>query len=147
MGEKLNIEGVSVTDLKKIELEKGDIFHVIKNTDSSYVDFGEAYFSKVHFGQIKGWTRHKKMTSNLIVPIGSIKFVIYDNREDSLTQSSFFSISLSVKNYKRLTISPGLWYAFKGESRDSNLVLNISDIIHDTDEMEKLSLDRIKYSW
>ena len=77
--DKVNIEGVILTPLKKIIFPKGDILHGIKKGDDGYVDFGEAYFSTVNFGEIKGWNRHKEMTLNLVVPIGSVTFVIYDD--------------------------------------------------------------------
>ena len=31
---------------------------------------------------IKGWKRHKKMVLNLIVPIGSVRFILYDDRKN-----------------------------------------------------------------
>ena len=40
------------------------------------------YFSVVNPGVVKGWKLHKKMTCNLIVPIGTIKFVISKNLID-----------------------------------------------------------------
>ena len=92
-------------------------------------------------GKIKKWKKHLKMTLNIIVPIGEIKFVIYD--EISL---NFFSIKLSQKNYQRLTIKPGLWMSFQGFDQ-TNILLNFANIEHDPNESISLDLDKINYDW
>ena len=51
----VNIEGLSFTPIKKIHHEKGDIYHALKSTEDSFTEFGEAYFTTVHKGDIKGW--------------------------------------------------------------------------------------------
>lgn len=133
------MDGVMLTDLKQIHHPKGDIFHVLKNSDLGYCGFGEAYFSTILKGEIKGWKRHERMTLNLVVPVGEIEFVISDRK-------SFFSTRLSPSNYKRLTVNPGLWVAFKGLA-DFNLLLNLADIVHDPAESENVALDIIEYDW
>ena len=45
---------------------------------STFSEYGEAYFSTLKFGEIKGWNMHERMVLNLIVPIGKVIFVIYD---------------------------------------------------------------------
>ncbi len=141
------IEGLILTKLKKIENPKGDIFHCMKNSDDGFNRFGEAYFTKVNFCEIKGWNKHSKMTLNLTVPVGKISFVIYDNRNNSSTNGIFNKIELSENNYFRLTVPPGLWISFEGKDNGTNLILNIADITHDPEESEKKDLDEIKYNW
>ena len=145
--DEINIEGVILTPLKKIRNPKGDIFHGMKKSDNVYVGFGEAYFSIIKGGQIKGWNRHKRMTLNLIVPVGEVIFVMYDGRGKSSSKGSFFRVALSPSNYQRLTVPPGLWLAFSGKSNDTNLILNIADMEHDPEEIERLDLDQIDYNW
>ena len=104
------IEGVSLHPLKHIVVPKGDIYHAMKSTDEGYVGFGEVYFSQIEHGQAKGWKRHNRMTLNLIVPVGTVKFVIYDDREGSITKGEFEEFILSPEmNYQRLTVAPGIW--------------------------------------
>lgn len=144
---RIKVDGVLVTPLKKINNAKGDILHALKKSDPGFSNFGEAYFSIVKKGEIKGWNRHKKMTVNLIVPVGEVTFIIYqDDIKDSF-RKQFCRVDLSLNEYNRLTISPGLWFAFKGIGHDSNLVLNIADIEHDPNEMDRLELNKIDYSW
>ena len=145
--DKIEIEGVILTPLKIIKNPKGDIFHGIKKSDIGFSDFGEAYISSINKGEIKGWNKHNKMILNLIVPIGEVIFVLYDDRENSTSKGSFFKVLISPSNYFRLTIPPGLWLAFKGNCSDLNLILNVASIEHDPDEIDRLDLAQIDFNW
>ncbi len=79
------------------------------------------------------------MTMNLVVPQGLVKFVFYDANIDY-----FEEYKIGISNYIRLTVPPGLWFAFKGLEK-KNLVVNISDIEHDPLESEKKNLTEINY--
>ena len=136
------MDGVILTPLKQIYNPKGDIFHAMKKSDIGYEGFGEAYFSTIKYNDKKGWKKHTKMTLNLIVPIGEIEFVIYDDKNNK-----FFNTKLSSENYQRLTIKPNLWVAFKGISNSQNILLNIASIEHDSIEALTKDLDEIVYEW
>lgn len=141
------IEGVLVTQLKKIPNKKGDVFHCLKKSDPGFMGFGEAYFTKIKSNEIKGWNKHQRMTLNLTVPIGKVVFVIYDNRKESNTKEKFWNVELSENRYRRLTIPPGLWVAFKGKNNGTNIILNLADLEHDPSEAERLDLGSIQYDW
>lgn len=135
------IEGVLLTELKIISGENGAVMHGLKVQEASYKNFGEAYFSFILKGKIKGWKRHSKMTLNLIVPVGQIRFVLYDERVSSNTKGIFNDFYLGPQiQYGRLTIPPGIWMAFQGIGADQNLLLNIADIPHDPTEAEQLQI-------
>jgi dTDP-4-dehydrorhamnose 3,5-epimerase len=134
------MDGVTLTPLRQILNPKGDILHAIKKSDQGFAGFGEAYFSTVYNGVIKGWKKHTKMTLNLVVPSGVIEFVCFDGKE-------FQSIVLSQDNYQRLTVNPGVWVAFRGKNEGLNLLLNVASIEHDPAESENCSLEDISYDW
>jgi dTDP-4-dehydrorhamnose 3,5-epimerase len=147
--EHVSIEGVIITPLKQIFHPKGNIYHGLKKADPGFKDFGEAYFSSITPGAIKAWKRHFKMTLNLVVPVGEVKFVLVDGRESSATYKAMMEVILSTENYKRLTVPPGVWMGFQGQGKALNLLLNVADIMHDPDEqenIEQLPLD-IVYHW
>jgi dTDP-4-dehydrorhamnose 3,5-epimerase len=144
--DKITIDGVNLTTLEIITNKQGSIFHGLKKSDSDFKRFGEAYFSTVEKNFIKGWNKHKKMTVNLLVCFGKVKFVVYDDRDDSKSKGSFFSCILSPTSYMRLKISEGLWFAFKGIS-DYNMILNIASLEHNPKELERLPIQSIKYNW
>ena len=133
------MDGVTLTPLKQITHPKGDIFHAMKASDDGFSGFGEAYFSTVNQGEVKGWKKHTEMTLNLIVVIGEIEFVVYDD-------NSFYSVRLSKNNYQRLTVDPGLWVSFRGVSVE-NMLLNLASIEHNPDESVNIDLNAFDYNW
>ena len=102
------IDGVYCTKLNIISTPGGDVLHAMKNIDNGFVDFGEAYFSEIEFNKVKAWKRHTKMTLNLVVPVGRIKFVLFDDRMAGIS-IQFQEIKMSRENYFRLTIPPMIW--------------------------------------
>tara|TARA_B100001175_G_scaffold283922_1_gene264006 strand:+ start:430 stop:855 length:426 start_codon:yes stop_codon:yes gene_type:complete len=141
------MNGVEITKLDMMQTPGGDVMHGLKSIDSSFVGFGEAYFSIIDHQSIKGWKRHKRMTLNLIVPTGSVKFVIYDDRIESSSYGEFKVVELSRDNYNRLTISPMLWLGFQGVGKEENIVLNVASIPHDPDEVDKKDVEEFNFCW
>lgn len=131
MDQVRSMEGITIEPLKIINGSEGSVMHACKKSDNVFDKFGEAYFSTVNYGAIKGWKKHLRMISNIVVPSGAVKFVFFDDRVDSKTKDRFFQVTLSLENYCRLTIQPGVWMAFKGMSSQSNLILNVASIEHD----------------
>jgi dTDP-4-dehydrorhamnose 3,5-epimerase len=136
-----SIDGVVLTPLRIIKGDSGNVMHALKSIENTFAGFGEAYFSTVEKDAVKGWKKHHQMTLNLIVPAGEILFVLYDAREKSPTQDMLQEIKLSVNNYQRLTVPPGVWMAFKGLNSSVNMLLNIASIPHDPAEAENLAVD------
>ena len=126
------IKGVTLTPLKVVEQEKGNIYHALKRTEESFREFGEAYFSTVKQGVFKGWKQHRQMLLNIVVPSGSIRF--YFVNEIGVEFPETASVELSPSNYLRITVEPGIWMGFRGTAEGLNLLLNIASIPHDPTE-------------
>ena len=139
------IKDVLITKLDVIDAPGGNVMHGMKETSIGYSGFGEAYFSQVDKGIIKAWKRHKNMTLNLIVPVGKIKFVLFDDRDESNVR--FQEIIISRDNYCRLTVPPMVWMGFQGLSSEKSMLLNIANIEHDPGEVDRLEIDKINYNW
>ena len=137
----ISVDQIIVTPLKRIKVTGGDVLHALKSNDKGFIDFGEAYFSLIDNLEVKAWKRHMNMTLNLVVPIGSVKFVFIDD------QGSFREELLGEENYKRITVPPTIWFGFCGLAEPRSLLMNISDIIHDQEEVERVNLDSINYKW
>lgn len=129
-----------LTPLKVISTEKGVVRHALKAHEESFTKFGEAYFSEVDYNAVKGWKLHTRMQMNLIIPFGSVKFCVRSKQND---WSKVFQIG--VENYCRLTVPPEYWLAFKGMNAGTNIVLNISDIEHDPDEVIQAPLHTYEF--
>ena len=135
------IKDIVVTHLDVIDTPSGNVMHGMKETSAGYAGFGEAYFSQVDKGAIKAWKRHKKMTLNLVVPVGKIKFVLFDDREVSNTQ--FQEVIISKDSYYRLTVPPMIWMGFQGLSSSCSILLNIANIVHNAEEVDRKNINEI----
>ena len=141
MGKKL-LDKIKVTPLKIIKLSSGNIMHALKKDELNNQIFGEAYFSKIKSGKVKAWKYHLKMTLNLVVPHGKVKFVFYSQKENI-----FKVIKIGEKHYSRLTVPPKLWFGFKGISRFESIILNLTNITHDPKEILRCKKNEIKFNW
>lgn len=135
------MRGVLLSQLKLIPGEAGSVMHGLCKSWDGFVGFGEAYFSEIHPGAVKSWRRHMRGQSNLIVPVGAVRFVVHDGHT-----FEEFRIGREA-DYARLTITPGLWFAFQGVGVGTSLILSISSIEHDPTETETRALDGITYDW
>lgn len=124
-----------LTPLRRIEHPKGDLYHGMKADDPGFAGFGEAYFTTVLNGQIKGWKKHLVMVLNLVVPMGEICFYVHDDVAGKTT-----AYRLGPDNYARLTVPAGFWVAFEGCSDGVNLACNLASIAHRPDEAVSVDL-------
>ena len=147
---KSKIKGLKIVKLKEIFDSKGSVLHMIKSSSPEFKNFGECYVSEINFNSIKGWKLHSKQTQNISVPLGKIKMVLYDSREDSLTFNQLIELNIGrPDDYFRITIPPGVIYGFKGLSSPNAFLVNCTDIEHDPEESVTFSLDdnKVPFVW
>ena len=143
------IDGVKINPLKQILDERGKIMHMLRSDDNHFIQFGEIYFSCVYRGVVKGWHIHKKMVLNYAVPQGHIKFVLFDDRNNSPTKGEIQEIFLGPDNYCLVTIPSMVWNGFKGIGTEMAIVANCASIPFDPDEIDRLDPynKKIPYDW
>lgn len=142
---RVNLDNILVKSLSRIATNGGDVMHALKDNDMGYDGFGEAYFSWIIPGAIKAWKCHKKMTMNIIVPVGNVRFVFYGL--DKSSNKTFRVEEIGDDRYKRIAVPPGVWFGFQSISKNDSLVLNIANISHDPSEVDRLEISDIKYKW
>lgn len=141
----MKLTDILVTPLQRIETEGGDVLHAMKQSDSGYVGFGETYFSWVTEGAVKAWKRHTRMTMNVVVPVGQVRFVFCCLNDRGIEHLRVEE--LGEDRYVRLTVPPGILFGFQGLRTPQSLVLNIASISHDPNEVERFELTNIEYDW
>ena len=139
------IEEIIVTPLSQIAVEGGDVLHAMKELDIGYSGFGEAYFSWISPGAIKAWKKHSRMVLNLIVPVGNVRFGFVDTRRSE--KSVIREFEIGENNYSRITVPTGIWFGFQGIDLKPSLVLNLSNIQHDRNEVERLPIEALEFDW
>lgn len=143
------MEGVLIKPLKVFSDERGKVMHMLGSDDPLFKQFGEVYFSIVNPGIIKGWKKHSKMTQHFAVPIGNIKLVLYDDRENSSTKGEIQEIFIGIENYQLVRIPPLICYSFKAIGNEFALIANCTDLSHDPNEVTNIEPfdKRIPYNW
>ena len=134
-----DLESIKVIPLKTFKKDDGNVMHALKATEKEFNGFEEAYFSIIKKNKIKAWKRHLKMTMNLIVPIGTVKFIFYDREGENCK-----TIQIGEENYSRITVPPKIWFGFMGKSTKDSLILNISNINHDEEEIERKPIEFLR---
>ena len=150
MTSQSSIEGVLVTGLRQVVDKRGAVLHHMRSDAPEFSTFGECYFSEMIPGAVKAWKCHREQTQHLAVPIGRVRFVIYDDRELSPTNGSLEVVELGrPDHYNRLRIPKDLWYGFTCLSDKPALIANCTDQPHDpTDTELRAEHDpRIPYHW
>lgn len=142
---KVDLTDIVLTPLKQIEVSGGNVFHAMKSSDLGFAGFGEAYFSWISPGAIKGWKRHTLMTMNIVVPLGRVRFIFRSVNGGG--NEEFRIEDVGVNRYARITVPPGIWFGFQNIGTSEGLVLNIANMPHDQDEIERLSLADVNFDW
>ena len=144
------IAGVGWRPLPVISDDRGAVLHMLRADSPEFTTFGEAYFSELRPKVVKGWKLHLRMTQRLVVPVGRIRFVIFDNRPDSPTRGTVMEVqSGRPDHYGLLTIPPGLWYGFQNVGACDALIANCADMMHDPAESKIIPLGNpeIPFRW
>lgn len=137
------LEHIKLTKLATFDIDSGNVMHAMKKDDDGFNKFGEVYFSFINSKAVKAWKLHKKMTLNLIVPMGMVRFVFNDSQKPD----NFRIEEIGEDNYYRITVPPNIWFGFQGISYKPSLVVNIADLKHDPNEVLRKEVKDFLYEW
>jgi dTDP-4-dehydrorhamnose 3,5-epimerase len=144
-----SIVGVETYSLEIHKDERGAVLHMMRADQPHFLPVKETYFSVVNAGVVKGWKRHLEIFQSMVVPVGMIRLLIYDNRENSPTKGVIKAIDFGVDNYLLVRLPPLVWYSFKAISNDYAMIANNTTAVHDPKESETLPLENsiIPFKW
>jgi dTDP-4-dehydrorhamnose 3,5-epimerase len=145
----MNIKDVLITELKVIKDDRGKVMHMMRNDSSVFKSFGEIYFSTIYKDAIKAWHLHKEATLNYACVSGKVKLVLYDDRFDSSTKSTYEEIILTPEKYFLISIPPNIWNGFKGLDEGESIIANCLNLPHNEKEMvrEDPNSKKFQYNW
>lgn len=143
------IHGVTLSPLPQFTNELGTVSRMLRATDPVFQKFGEVYFSSVPVGVRKDWRLHRSMTMHLAVPVGTVRFVLFDSREHSPTKGTLVDYELGASNYQLLTVPNGIWMTFGNRHSEPALVANCATEPHNPDEVERRATDDppVAFTW
>ena len=117
--------------------------HAACSGSPEFVRFGECYFSEALPGAVKAWKRHREQTQQLTVPVGRVRFVLFDDRMSppGPVGDSRSSSSAVPTRTPSSAFPPGVWYGFAGVGDGPALIANCADLPHDPSEAENRPAD------
>jgi len=141
------INGVRLYYLNQIPDERGMVKHFMVEEDNFH--FGEAYFSTVYKGIVKGWHGYGSKILNYCVPVGMVKLVLWDARKESPTYNQINKFYLGEQNYERVVIPAQVMNSFKGIATPYSLVAVVASERFNETRTIRLPLDdpRIPFDW
>lgn len=144
-----DLHGVLVRPLHRIDDHRGSLLRMLRADDTGFERFGEIYFSGIRPGIVKAWRRHRRVTSNLAVPVGRVRLVLYDDRAGSPTQGQTMVIEMGKPNYVLVTVPPGVWTGWQCLGEHDALIANCATEPHDDAEVDREDSDSVKvpYQW
>ena len=134
----------------QINDQRGAVLHMLRSDAPDFDNFGECYFSEVKPKVVKAWKYHHIQAQNLVVPIGRVRVVVYDDRGESTSRGEVQILELGRPDeYFRLHIPPQLWYGFQCLSDSPALLANCTNFLHDPMKSELRAVDdaNIPYQW
>ena len=111
--------------------------HMLRADAPHFEHFGEIYFSVVNPGAIKAWRRHRSTVTNIAVPAGAIRLVLYDDRDGSATRGAVMELDTGRDAYSLITIPAGVWSGFLGLGSEPATVANCATAPHDPAEIDR----------
>lgn len=144
------IQGVAIKELSTYPDERGFFREIIRVTDEFFSEgFGQFSHSLMFPGVAKAWHVHKTQVDWWYVPVGNVKVVLHDMRENSPTKGQTEEYFLG-ENYgaKVLRIPPGVAHGCKALGTVSHLFY-ITSKTYNPEEEGRMAHDdpKIGYDW
>jgi len=131
-------KNIRLKKLKTFYSKDGNVIRVFRSKEMNKIK--ETYFSVINFNKVKAWKFHKKMSLNLFVSKGKVRFVFF-------LKNRFKIIEIDEKKNLLLKIPPKIWFGFKGLKKPNSLILNLADAIHNKNEQIVRDIKYFNYNW
>jgi len=133
------VTGVVFTPKLLIKNPLGNLRHVVKSELKENLPFSEIYFSEVKSKTIKAWKFHSQQTQNITIAFGEIRVICVRKSSHEIIFELFELNSEALHGV--LTIPHGIYYALINVSEEPTILLNVTDLSHDSAENLSLPLE------
>jgi dTDP-4-dehydrorhamnose 3,5-epimerase len=145
------IDGVVKKQLKLIPDERGRLMEIMRRDDGLFVQFGQVYLTTTYPHVVKAWHYHKKQDDFITCVKGSLKLVLYDDREGSPTKGEVNEFFIGDFNPMLVKVPKMVYHGWKCVSEEETLVINIPTEPYDRESPDEFRLDPhendIPYTW
>lgn len=145
------IDGVLTKQLKVIPDERGRLMEIMRRDDDVYVGFGQVYMTTTYPHVVKAWHYHKRQDDFITCVKGSLKLVLYDDREGSPTRGEVNEFFIGDHNPMMVKVPKTVYHGWKCVSEEEAFVINIPTEPYDRDNPDEHRVDphvnSIPYTW
>ncbi len=135
------ILGVEFKILKSHPDDRGFFREIIRSTDDFFtsatregIPFGQWSHSKMAKDVVKAWHFHHVQSDWWYVPIGNLKVVLVDHREESETYKNKLEFIMGEENPICISIPPGVLHGAQVVSEEAHLFYITSETYNPDDE-------------
>lgn len=138
------INGVVITQLKKLDDERGFLAEFWRSDEGDYRP-KMAYLSFTKSGVVRGPHEHIKQSDFFIfVGPGDFELHLWDRRENSTTRGEYQKIQVGESNPVSVIVPPGVVHGYKCISLNDGLCINLADELY-RGEGKKEEADEIRW--
>lgn len=138
---KKRIEGVVLRPAVTLPDERGTICEIYNPAWGVHPDsLVYVYQVTIRPGQVKGWVVHQLQDDRIFVSYGTMRFVLFDGRQDSPTQGLINDICIGEENRALITIPKGVWHAVQNVGVSDSMFVNMPTRPYDHANPDKTRL-------
>ena len=145
------IDGVVAKQLRLIPDERGRLMEIMRRDDEFFVQFGQVYLTTTYPHVVKAWHFHKKQDDFITCVKGSLKLVLYDDREGSPTRGQVNEFFIGDYNPMVVKVPREVYHGWKCVSDEEALVVNVPTEPYDRKNPDEFRIDPhkndIPYTW
>lgn len=147
-----NIDGVKIFYPVTHQDDRGTLCEVYsKSWNFDDVPLVHAYLVTIRPGKVKGWAVHSEQIDRYFFVNGSVKLVLFDDREFSPTKGLISEHYFSEMNRALVSVPPGIFHAVENVGQSDALMFNIPSEPYRYERPDKkllpLENSRIPYSF
>ena len=145
------IDGVVTKQLRLIPDERGRLMEILRRDEDMFGGFGQVYLTTTYPHVVKAWHFHKKQDDFIICVKGTLKLVLYDDREGSPTRGEVNEFFIGDYNPMMVKVPKMVYHGWKCVSEEEALVINVPTEPYDRKTPDEFRLDPhindIPYKW
>jgi dTDP-4-dehydrorhamnose 3,5-epimerase len=147
-----SIEGVVIHEVLHVPRDHGVITEIYRpEWDPTGLPVVHLYQSRLFPGAIGAWSCHAKTVDRLFINQGHVKIVLYDGREDSVTQGRIMELHVGDARPAFLVLPIGIWHGLQNLGATDALMVNIPSRAYDYADPDHYRLPydspEIPYTW
>ena len=135
------IDGVVTKQLKFIPDERGRLMEILRRDEDLFSKFGQVYLTTTYPHVVKAWHFHKKQDDFIVCVKGSLKLVLYDDRDGSPTSGQVNEFFIGDYNPMVVKVPRMVYHGWKCVSEEEALVINIPTEPYDRNAPDEYRLD------